>query len=170
MLLTCLEVKAYFADQGIGLARPTPGPVLWDEHGGTFILRVDDLEVVEEYAPESESGCRLEIALAPQETLTRDLEEFAAQHQLPLAPPPGPELSETPILAACHLPGKNLFIFAEEPTLAAQKRGAAVTLTVTGLFKARKVPCQATDLVIHFSRAAMARMVAFLLTLARAGD
>ena len=41
-------------------------------------------------------------------------------------------------------------------------------LAIAGSFKARRVPCQETDLVIHLTRAAMARLVAFVLSLARA--
>ena len=40
---------------------------------------------------------------------------------------------------------------------------------MTGLFKARRVPCRETDLVIHLTKAAMARLVASVLSLAR-GD
>ncbi len=76
---------------------------------------------------------------------------------------------EEAILAACHLPGQNLFIFAEEPRLAVKKRGESVELAVTGSFKARRVPCKETDLVIHLTRAAMARLVALVLSLARTG-
>ena len=58
------------------------------------------------------------------EELIRSLEEFAAQQQLPLAPPASdPELLEEAVLAACHLPGQNLFIFAEEPRLAVKRAG-----------------------------------------------
>ena len=42
-------------------------------------------------------------------------------------------------------------------------------LAVTGSFKARRVPCRETDLVIHLTRAAMGRLVALVLSLARAG-
>jgi hypothetical protein len=42
-----------------------------------------------------------------------------------------------------------------------------VELTVAGTFKTRRLPCQATDLVIHLSKAAMARLVALVLSLAR---
>ena len=103
------------------------------------------------------------------EELIRSLEEFAAQQQLPLAPPSGPELVEDVVLAACHLPVQNLFVFAEEPRLVVKRRGEAVELALTGAFKARRVPCQETDLVIHLTRAAMARLVALVLSLARGG-
>jgi hypothetical protein len=170
MLIPCSRAWAVVADPGIRLERSTPGFMVWDEHGGTFILRVEELAATEVAARESETGIVLEIPLSFPEELIRSLEEFAAQQQLPLAPPPsGPELLEEAVLAACHLPGQNLFIFAEEPRLAVKKRGEIVELAVTGRFKARRVPCQETDLVIHLTRAAMARLVALVLSLARAG-
>jgi hypothetical protein len=143
--------------------------MLWDEHGGTFVLRVEELAPAEASAGEPETGIILEIPLLAREELIRSLEEFAAQHQLPLVPPTGPELEEDVVLAACHLPGQGLFVFAEEPRLAVKRRGEAVELALEGRFKARRVPCRDTDLVIHLSRAAMARLVALVLGLAR-GD
>ena len=169
MLIPCLRAQAVVADPAIRLARHTPGFMVWDEHGGTFVLRVEELAATE-YAAEPESGLILEIPLSSPEELIRSLEEFAAQQQLPLAPPgSSSELLEEAILAACHLPGRNLFVFAEEPRLLVKRRGEAVELALEGLFKARRLPCQATDLVIHLTRAAMARLVAQVLSLARGG-
>ena len=168
MQIPCSRAQAVVADPGIRLTRLTPGFMVWDEHGGTFVLRVDELTATE--APgESETGIILEIPLSLPEELIRSLEEFAAQQQLPLAPPSGPELVEEVVLAACHLPVQNLFVFAEEPRLVVKRRGEAVELALTGAFKARRVPCQETDLVIHLTRAAMARLVALVLSLAREG-
>jgi hypothetical protein len=170
MLIPCSRAQAVVADSGIRLDRSAPGFMVWDEHGGTFVLRVEELAATEVAAGESETGIILEIPLSSPEGLIRGLEEFAAQQQLPLAlPSPGPELLEEAVLAACHLPGQSLFIFAEEPRLAVKKRGEIVELSVTGNFKARRVPCQETDLVIHLTRVAMARLVALVLALARAG-
>ena len=169
MLIPCSRAQAMFADPGIRLARHTPGFMVWDEHGGTFVLRVEELAATEVAAGEPETGIILEIPLSAREELIRSLEEFAAQQQLPLAPPSGPELVEDVVLAACHLPGQNLFVFAEEPRLAVKRRGEAVELALDGHFKARRVPCQETDLVIHLTRAAMTRLVALVLSLARGG-
>ena len=169
MLIPCSRAQVVVADPGIRLDRQTPGPMVWDEHGGTFILRVDDLAATEVPAGQSETGIFLEIPLSRREELIASLEEFAAQQELPLAPPPGPELLEEAVLAACHLPGQNLFVFAEEPHLSVKRRGETVEIAVTGLFKARRVPCQETDLVIHLTKAAMARLVASVLSLSR-GD
>jgi hypothetical protein len=168
MQIPCSRAQAVVADPGIRLTRLTPGFMVWDEHGGTFVLRVDELTATE--APgESETGIILEIPLSLPEELIRSLEEFAAQQQLPLAPPSGPELVEEVVLAACHLPVQNLFVFAEEPRLVVKRRGEAVELALTGAFKARRLPCQETDLVIHLTRASMARLVALVLSLARGG-
>jgi hypothetical protein len=170
MLIPCSRAQAIFAVQGVRLDRHTPGFMVWDEHGGTYVLRVDELAATEVAPDESETGILLEIPLSSREALRRDLEEFAAQQQLPLAPPSGSELAEAVILTACHLPGQNLFIFAEEPEVAARRRGESLEIAVSGTFKARRVPCQATDLVIHLTKAAMARLVALVLSLAQAGD
>jgi len=168
MLIPCSRAEAGFADPGIRLAWSPPGCMVWDEHGGTYVLRVENLQVAAGAAPEQPSGFHLEIPLTSG-NLGRDLEEFAAQQQLPLAPPAALELAEPVILAACHLPGQNLFIFAEEPTLTARRRGEILEIAVSGVFKTRRVPCQATDLVVHLTRAAMARLVALVVSLARAG-
>ena len=168
MLIPCSRAQAVVADSGIRLVRHTPGFMVWDEHGGTFVLRVDELAATEVAAGESESAIILEIPLSAREELIRSLEEFAAQQQLPLAPPSSPELVVEVVLAACHLPGQNLFVFAEEPRLLGKRRGEAVELALTGDFKARRVPCWETDLVIHLTRVAMARLVAFVLSQARA--
>jgi hypothetical protein len=167
MLIPCTRFQASFADPGISLKLKASAPIIWDEHGGTFVLKVDDLEVTELTAPPAESGCRLEISLTPGADLARALEEFAALHQLPLAPPPALDPEESALLAACHLPGRNLFVFAEEPTLTAIRRGETVELAVLGDFKSRRVPCQATDLVIHLTKATMTKLVAFVLSQAR---
>jgi hypothetical protein len=169
MQIPCSRAQAVVADPGIRLVRHTPGFMLWDEHGGTFVLRVEELAATEVAAGEAETGIILEIPLSAREELIRSLEEFAAQQQLPLAPPSGPELVVEVVLAACHLPVQNLFVFAEEPRLEVKKRGEAVELALSGVFKTRRLPCQETDLVIHLTRAAMARLVALVLSLAR-GD
>ena len=168
MQIPCSRIQAIFAVQGVRLDRCTPASMVWDEHGGTFVLRVEELAATEA-AGESESAIILEIPLSLPEGLIRSLEEFAAQQQLPLAPPSGPELEEDVVLAACHLPVQKLFVFAEEPHLVVKRCGEAVEITLTGAFKARRVPCQATDLVIHLTRASMARLVSLVLSLARSG-
>jgi hypothetical protein len=169
MLIPCFRAQAVFPVHGVRLDSSAPGFMIWDEHGGTYVLRVEELAATAAAAGEPEVGLRLEIPLSPQESLVPALEEFAAQQQLPLAPPAAPELSEEALLAACHLPEQNLFIFAEEPGLVVKRRGEAVELAAAGPFQARQVPCQQTDLVIHLTKATMARLVALVLHLARGG-
>jgi hypothetical protein len=152
------------------LERSTPGFMVWDEHGGTFVLRVEELAVTEANADELEAGIIVEIPLSAREGLIHSLEAFAVQQQLPLAPASEPGLLAEAVLAACHLPERNLFIFAEEPRLAVKRRGETVELAVTGNFKARRVPCRETDLVIHLTKPVMAQLVAMVLSLARAGQ
>jgi len=166
MLIPCSRAQAVFTAPGVRLEWSAPGFMVWDEHGGTYVLRVEEAAVTAVAPEESESGILLEIPLAPREALIGRLEEFAAQQQLPLAPAPGPD-ADAGVLAACHLPGQNLFIFVEGPALVAKKSGDCLAIAVTGAFKARRVVCQDTDLVIHLSRPAMARLVAFVLRQAR---
>ena len=168
MLIPCTRFQASFADPMIRLELQVPAPIMWAEHGGTFVLKVGDLEVAELTAPPAESGCRLEISLTPGAALVSALEEFAGLYQLPLAPPAAPDLEAGALLAACHLPAQNLFVFAEAPTLTAIRHGEIVELAISGVFQARRVPCQATDLVIHLTKAAMTQLVAFVLCQAQA--
>jgi hypothetical protein len=142
MLIPCTRFQASFADPMLKLELKAPAPMIWDEHGGTFVLKVANLTVADLPAPPAASGCRLEISLTPSAALISALEDFAALHQLPLAASVKPDLEEPALLAACHLPGQSLFIFAEEPTLTAARRGNAVELAVAGHFKARRVPSQ----------------------------
>ena len=79
-------------------------------------------------------------------------------------------ISETPILVAGHIPGNNLFIYCEAPGLTLRRSGRqTMELRVDGVFKARRVPCQETDLVIHLEMAAMCRLLAGMLAWARRG-
>jgi hypothetical protein len=167
MLIPCTRFQASFADPQVRLELNPPAHLIWDEHGGTFVLKVDNLTVTDLTVPPAASGCRLEIPLTSGAALISSLSEFAGLHELPLAAAPAPALDEPVLLAACHLPAQNLFVFAEEPTLTATRCNDTIELAVTGVFKARRVPCQATDLVIHLTKAAMARLVAYVLGQAR---
>jgi hypothetical protein len=167
MLIPCSRARAVFGGHGVRLDRATPGSMVWDEHGGTYVLRVEDLETSETAPGELDTGIVLSIPLSPGAGFRRDLEEFAAQQQLPLTASPPPELEEKVVLAACHLPGRNLFIFAEDPDLTVRQRGETLEIAVAGNFKSRRVPCQAVDLVIHLDRAAMARLASLTLSLVR---
>ena len=80
MLIPCSRVQAMMADPGIRLDRHTPDCMVWDEHGGTYVLRVNDLTATEVAADASETGIILEIPLSGPEALIRSLEEFAASN------------------------------------------------------------------------------------------
>ena len=171
MLLPCSRTRAVFAAAGVQLANAAPAGLLLDEHGGTFVLRVDGLEVLEVADPAADSGIWLEVALPLPESLLAEIRGFAGNYRLPLAPmsPPPSELTEVPILAAGHVPGKNLFVYSEESALQARAAGPqTLELSVTGIFRSRKVPCREPDLVVHLTAAAMARLLSFLLALGRA--
>ena len=172
MLFHCPRVRANFPAERLCLVNHDQARLRWDEHGGTFVLRTEDLEVLE--APElaGEAAIRLEAALPEPETLAQRIEEFAGRHSLRLGPAPaGAELTEAPLLAACHLPGKSLFIFCESAQLTARLQDShLLELVVRGAFRARWVPCQETDLVIHLDQAAMCRLLAGMLGWARKGQ
>jgi len=170
MLLHCSRVQAAFVPEEVCLASPGPTKVLLDEHGGTFVLKVGDLKVMEITGAGEESGIFWEIDLSSPETLIKEMEEFAARHSLPLTPggPAPPELVESAILAACHIPEKNLFVFVEEPQLKARTAAAAtLKLTVPGPFRSRRVSSQEADVVIHLNAAAMARLLSYFIALVR---
>ncbi|HEY9072777.1 MAG TPA: hypothetical protein VIN67_01485, partial [Desulfobaccales bacterium] len=83
----------------------------------------------------------------------------------------GTELSETPLLAACHIPGKHLFIFCEAPQLSLRLNEAKnLEMRVTGAFKGRRVLSQEADIIIHLSMASMTRLLAGLLAMSREGS
>ena len=168
MWLHCSRALAIFAPQGIKMESAAPGEMQWDEHGGTFVPRVGGLEVTPVAEPAPASGIWLEVALPLPESLLPAIREFAGAHRLPLtllSPPPA-ELTETPILAAGHVPGQNLFIYCEEPQLHLRARGPqTLELTVTGAFKARRLPSREPDVVVHLAPAAMARLLSYVLAL-----
>ena len=171
MLIPCSRAQVVVVDPGIRLDHDTPGSMVWDEHGGTFVLRVEGLAATEVPAGQPEAGISLEIPALPPGGAHSQPGRVRRRSSNSRCPrPSGPELLEEAVLAACHLPGQNLFVFAEEPRLVGQKtRGGRGDSAVAGHFKARRVPCRETDLVIHLTRAAMARLVAAVLSLARAG-
>jgi hypothetical protein len=171
MLFHCPTAQADFPAEKLRLANRAPARLVWDEHGGTFVLRVEGLEVLAAPELQGEPGIRLVVDLPAPAALAGQIESFAGRHSLRLAVEPGgEELTETPILVACHVPGNNLFIYCEDPRLALRPEGRqTMTLRISGVFKARRVPCQETDVVIHLEAAAMARLLAGLLAWARQG-
>ncbi len=170
MLLSCSQVRAVFAPEGLRLQNDSPVGMWWDEHGGTFVLKVTELAVLEAGPPEAASGIRLELALPEPQALLREISGFASQHQLLLAPPePRPaELSVPSVLAAFHVPGQNLFIYCEDPELRVRVLGPqTLELAVTGEFRCRRVPCREPDVVIHLTGAAMSRLLSYCAALLR---
>jgi hypothetical protein len=171
MHLTCTSAKALFAAEGWHMATDQPQPFLWDcHHGDTFVLMVRGLLAESVSGETAAEPVVLEISLAPPAAVQTALESCAAAHNLPLAPLAAiPESLEEPLtLAACHLPGTNLFIFSENATLRAQATpGGNLRLTVRGGFKCRKVPCRETDLLLHLERPGAARLLSLAFSLVR---
>ncbi len=173
MLLSCPKVQAVFPQEDLQVEHEPPAWVRWDEHGGTFILRVVGLKAIEASGAASEASLTLEVAVNDAPALQEKIQEFAGHHQLPLSPPAGlpAELLEQPILAACHIPEKQLFVYCEASELTVgSSAGGNLELKVTGAFRSRRVPCQEGDLVIHLSSPAMARVLSFFLALASRGQ
>lgn len=170
MIFPCPQVKANFPAEDLRL-EIAAARLVWDEHGGTFVLRVEGLEVLEPAEPRGESWIWLEVALPAPETLSRSLAGFAGEHGLTLRKESAAaELAETPLLAACHVPGKKLFIFCEEPHLGLRLNAAKnLEMRVTGFFKGRRVPSQEADIIIHLSMASMTRLLAGLMAMSREG-
>ena len=171
MFFHCPRVWANFPAERLRLVNHDQARLLWDEHGGTFVLRVEGLDVVEVPEAPGEAGIRLEVDLPEPASLAQQIEGFAARHSLRLGQGmTAEELSEQAILVAGHIPGKQLFVYGEEPRLTLRLRGRqTMELQVDGGFKARRVPCQETDLVIHLEMAAMGRLLTGMLGWARKG-
>jgi len=171
MLFHCRRVQANFPAEKLGLVSREKTGLRWDEHGGTFVLRVEGLELVE--APEAggEAGIRVEIDLPEPASLADQIESFAGKHSLRLGQGRGGgEVEEKAVLAAVHLPGQRLFVYGEDPRLTVRRSGRqGLELLVQGAFKARQVPCQETDLVIHLERGPMCQVLAEMLGWAQAG-
>ena len=55
MLFHCPTVQANFPAAKLRLVNRAPARLVWDEHGGTFVLRVEGLEV---WKPRNSRGSR----------------------------------------------------------------------------------------------------------------
>jgi hypothetical protein len=171
MLIDCPKIKAIFPSAGFSLFNPEPIRMLWDcHHGGTFVLRVADLAVAAIPQETTRSAIIIELSLSPPEQFIAKVEGLAAVQHLNLslfATLPA-DLTEKPTLSAAHVPEAKLFIFSEESLLTARPTGPSnCELAVTGSFKARQVPCQETDLLIHLEKEASTRLLSYLVSLAR---
>ncbi len=166
---SCSRAEAVFPAAGVRLVNEGPAPLLLDEHGGTYVLRVEGLKVTEAPEPGAGSGIRLEVDLPGAGQTTARVESFAGRNRLALTPGSPRELALTPILTACHVPGLNLFVYAEDCHLELRPGpGQILEVTATGTFKDRRVPCREADVVIHLSGPEMARLLSYLHSLARA--
>jgi len=167
----CPRVLADFPAAKLRLQNREPARLIWDEHGGACVLRVEGLEVLEAPELRGEAGIWLEALLPPPVSLADLIEGFAPRHELRLeAAPAVAELLETPILAACHRPDQNLFIFCEASRLTARRRGPQrLELRVSGDFQTRRLLSRETDLVIHLTMASSSRLLASLLAWSRKG-
>jgi hypothetical protein len=162
MLLPCSQARAVFAPEGIQLSNPGPAVLLWDEHGGTFVLKVSDLVIAAEAPGAGESGILLTLALSDSQALLEEIAGFARQLTLSLTPSSSTpaEWEETPMLAAFHVPERSLFVYCEAPSLRVRASGPqTLELAVTGEFLCRKVPCREADVVIHLSTGTSARLL-----------
>jgi hypothetical protein len=171
MYLTCILLQARLPSEGWQVFTEKPLPLLWDcHHGDTFVLMAKGL-AAESLPQDTAAGpITLEVRLTPDAEVLREIETFAAHHNLALTGwPTLPEELEEPLtLAACHLPGPKLFVFSEKATLTARATAEGnVQLTITGDFKSRKVPCQETDLVLHLERANSTRLLSYCFSMIR---
>jgi len=172
MLLPCPKVHAVFFRENLEMGHEPPAWVRWDEHGGTFILRVVGLKLTDASPAASGEVLFLEVALTEAPALQEKIQGFAARHHLPLHPLPGPpgKLLEQPILAACHVPEKQLFVYCEGAELSARPSPAGnLELGITGEFRTRRVICQEGDLIIYLDAPAMGRLLSYFFALARQG-
>ncbi len=171
MYLTCTLLQARFPSEGWQVSNEKPLSLLWDcHHGDTFVLMAKGLTAEPLSGEAAAQPITLEVSLIPHAEVLREIETFAAHHNLALSPwPTLPEELEEPLtLAACHLPGPKLFVFCENASLTVRATPEGnVRLTVTGDFKSRKVPCQEIDLLLHLERANSSRLLSYCFTMVR---
>jgi len=171
MYLTCTFLQARLPSEGWQVFTEKPVPLLWDcHHGDTFVLMAKGLTAEPLSQDLAAESITLEVNLTPDADVLREIETFAAHHNLALAgwPTLPEEMAEPLTLAACHLPGPKLFVFSEKATLTARATAEGnVRLTVTGDFKSRKVPCQETDLVLHLERPHSTRLLSYCFSMIR---
>jgi hypothetical protein len=171
MHLTCTLLEARFPAEGWQVSHENPFSLLWDcHHGDTFVLMAKGLTAAPWSGEAAAPPITLEINLLANSEVLKEIETFAAHHNLALSPwaTLPEELAEPLTLAACHLPGPKLFIFSEKAALTARATPERnIRLTVTGDFKSRKVPCQENDVVLHLERANSSRLLSFCYSIVR---
>lgn len=171
MHLTCTLAQAVFPSEGFRLFTERPLSLLWDcHHGDTFVLRMGGLAVESLSSEAAAPPISLEVDLTPAAEVLSQIENFAAHQKLSLSSwgTLPDELTAPLTLAACHLPEAKLFVYCEQATLSARATPEGnLQLTVQGVFKSRKVPCQETDLLLHLERAQAHRLLSYCFTLVR---
>ncbi len=171
MFLDCQDITALFPTAGYALHALQPCRLQWDcHHGTTFTLRVTGLATSKILQTSEDGSIVIKVSLYPPEKFISEAERFAASQslELPLFALLPAALSVPAALSAAHLPEAGLFVFSEESRLTAQPVGRAhCQLAVTGPFKARRIPCQEADLIIHLDKQVSGRLLSFLLAQAR---
>ncbi|MEJ5329629.1 MAG: hypothetical protein WHT07_05725 [Desulfobaccales bacterium] len=167
MHLTCTFWEATFPGAPAALRGTPPLTVSLDCHDRPpYILRVAPLESTPMPAAADTDLIRFRLSLSPGREMQAALRNFAVLHSLPLTPPTTPEevWEEPLLLAASHLAEGKMFIFSEKAVLRCRQSGPVeVECEVTGPFKARRLPCQETDVILHLEAPATARLLSWLL-------
>lgn len=167
MHFTCTSWEAIFPGAPAALRGTTPLTVSLDCHDRPpYILRVAPLEIASLPAAAEADLIRFRLSLSPGPETRAALQAFAVLHSLPLTPPATPEevWEEPLLLAASHLAEGKMFIFSEKAVLHCRRSGPLeVECEVTGPFKARRLPCQETDVILHLEAPATARLLSWLL-------
>jgi len=165
MLLPCSKVKAIYPAEKVWLYNEGPATLLWDRHDGPFILRVDALQVEADFESSEPPGIAMELALPPQSVLIPDIETCAAHNNLTLPTTVAAPLGtvQPAILAAFHVPGRNLFVFSEDSQLRlTYGPPRTVQLQIQGSFRATRLPCQKADIIIHLARDTTALLLSYI--------
>ncbi|MDD3579623.1 MAG: hypothetical protein PHW74_01235 [Desulfobacca sp.] len=165
MLLPCHQVKALYPAEKLLLDNDGPTTLLWDRHDGPFILRVDGLKTQTEFASDEPPGIVLDLSLPPTSVLIPDIQTCAAHHNLTLPTTAAAPLGtlQPVILAAFHVPGRNLFVFSEDSKLRLTSGPSrTVQLQIQGSFRATRLPCQKADLIIHLAPDIAALVLSYL--------
>jgi hypothetical protein len=172
MHFTCTVLEALFPGAPAALRGAGPLSVSLDCHDRPpFILRAAPLEVISGPGAAGSGLIRLRLRLAPEGEVQGAIRAFAGLHALPLAPPapPGDTWEEPLLLAASHVAEGKMFVFSEEAVLRCRICGPReVECEVSGPFKARRLPCQESDVILHLEAPATARLLSWLLAVSGA--